>query len=225
MLRRVVVVKVVGERLVTIVVMIPRRVVPLMATAVLSAVAFSGCGSNSGEPPADATDRPTTPSNGAGSPGSLDESMNMEMGPDAPVAMQSLGAQNWQGMRVELATMGPSSFTLFQGTDTEAVTPSDEQNLHIMAVLSDEKSGERIPYASCWITVRNESGKIVADERLWPMLSRDMGTHYGINVALPEAGTYNVELRVDPPQAARHPEYTDVWTHSETFDFEVDFDG
>ena len=51
-----------------------------------------------------------------------------------------------------------------------------------MAVLADDASGERIPYADGWVTLSDPSGAIVFDERLWPMLSQAMGTHYGRGV-------------------------------------------
>ena len=43
------------------------------------------------------------------------------------------------------------------------------------------------------------------------MISRYMGPHYGNNVVLPGAGTYQLRLLVSPPVSARHIEYQDVW--------------
>jgi uncharacterized protein involved in high-affinity Fe2+ transport len=80
-----------------------------------------------------------------------------------------------------------------------------------MVMLSDAKTHTAIPYASVWATIRNAKGKIVYDERQWPMLSRAMGTHYGNNVALPGNGKYTLTLLISPPQAARHMEYAKVW--------------
>ena len=94
-----------------------------------------------------------------------------------------------------------------------------------MAVLADEQSGERIPYADVWVTLRDSDGSIVFDERMWPMLSRAMGTHYGINVSLPGAGTYDVDLQVGAPQGARHPEYADRWLEPTTFTMTYSWDG
>jgi uncharacterized protein involved in high-affinity Fe2+ transport len=67
-----------------------------------------------------------------------------------------------------------------------------------------------LPYSSVWATIK-KGGKIVYDERQWPMLSRYMGPHYGGDVTLPGKGTYDLSLLVSPPVAARHMEYDKVW--------------
>lgn len=146
-------------------------------------------------------------------------------GPDMSPAMTSLGSETWQGMRVELATADPETFDIFQGDQVKEVTPDADDSVHLMAILSDTKTKERIPYAECWVTVTDAAGQLVFDERMWPMLSRGMGTHYGINMPLPQSGEYSVELRVGPPQAARHPEYSDVWQQAETFTFPLENGG
>ena len=43
------------------------------------------------------------------------------------------------------------------------------------------------------------------------MISRYMGPHYGNNVTLPGAGTYQLSLLISPPVSARHIEYKNVW--------------
>ena len=81
-----------------------------------------------------------------------------------------------------------------------------------MVALSDASTGYAIPYSSVWATItRSGGGKLVFDERLWPMISRYMGPHYGDNVDLPGPGTYKLTLLVSPPEAARHVEYKGLW--------------
>jgi len=75
-----------------------------------------------------------------------------------------------------------------------------------------------------WLTVRS-GGEVVFDERLWPMLSQQMGTHYGANVALDGPGTYTAEVQVGPPQNARHPEYADQWLEQFTWRSEFEWSG
>ena len=79
-----------------------------------------------------------------------------------------------------------------------------------MVLLSDKSTGYAIPYSSVWATI-TKGGKIIFDERLWPMISRYMGPHYGNNVAFPSAGVYHLSLLVSPPEAARHLEYKGLW--------------
>jgi Fe2+ transport protein len=130
----------------------------------------------------------------------------------APVAMAMvpLGQAEWEGMRIQARTSAPATFELFDGTGQQLVRPTAKDSFHLMVTLADAESNFAIPYSSVWATIRK--GKtIVFDERLWPMISRYMGPHYGNNVALPSAGLYHLTLLVSPPEAARHIEYKGLW--------------
>ena len=126
------------------------------------------------------------------------------------MAMVPLGQADWDGMSIEARTSAPASFELFNGTSQQLVRPTAKTSFHLMVLLSDKSTGVAIPYSSVWATV-SKGSKIVFDERLWPMISRYMGPHYGNNMALPSAGLYHVSLLVSPPVAARHLEYKGLW--------------
>jgi len=126
------------------------------------------------------------------------------------MAMVPLGQADWEGMSIEARTSAPATFELFNGTSQQLVRPTSKTSFHLMVLLSDKATGVAIPYSSVWATVKKGS-KIVFDERLWPMISRYMGPHYGNNVTLPSAGVYDVSLLVSPPVAARHIEYKGLW--------------
>ena len=179
-----------------------------LAVAAVLAITLSACASSGGSPTA----------------GSATDSVMQEGGTqDGAMMMEVLDRTDWQGMRVELATSEPTSFTVFQGQDPQKVTPTAEDSVHVMAVLADQETGERVPYANVWLTITDEQGEVVFDERMWPMLSRGMGTHYGINVPFPEAGTYDASVQIGPPQAARHPEYSNRWLEAFTFDTTIEW--
>jgi len=127
-----------------------------------------------------------------------------------PVPMQTLGTATWQSMRIVARAATPLPFVVFSGTHERTVKPSKKDSMHLMVMLSDVHGGVPIPYASVWATIR-KNGKIVYDERQWPMLSRYMGPHYGNDVALPGKGNYTLSLLISPPQAARHMEYARIW--------------
>ncbi len=148
---------------------------------------------------------------GAGTTGmtGMDGMDGMAMPKAMPI--RPLVKTTWQGMTIEARSMAPATFEVFSGTSERMVRPTKKDTLHLMVLLSDAQTHSAIPYASVWATIRNAKGKIVYDERQWPMLSRAMGTHYGNNVALPGNGTYKLTLLVSPPQAARHMEYSKVW--------------
>jgi Fe2+ transport protein len=129
-----------------------------------------------------------------------------------PVAMSMvpLGGATWEGMTIQARTSAPATFELFNGTSQQLVKPTAKDSFHLMVTLSDSTTNVPIPYSSVWATV-TKSSKVVFDERLWPMISRYMGPHYGNNVALPTAGLYHLTLLVSPPVAARHIEYKGLW--------------
>ena len=127
-----------------------------------------------------------------------------------PVPMQTLGTADWQGMKIVARASTPLPFVVFSGTTERTVKPSPKDSMHLMVMLSDAHGGMAIPYASVWATIR-KNGKVVYDERQWPMLSRYMGPHYGNDVALPGKGRYQLSLLISPPQAARHMEYAKLW--------------
>jgi uncharacterized protein involved in high-affinity Fe2+ transport len=137
-----------------------------------------------------------------------------------PVPTQVLGETTWQGMKITAQAMTAVPFVIYNGTTEQMVKPAPSTSFHLMVMLNDDQTGVPIPYASVWATV-TRAGKIVFDERQWPMISRYMGPHYGNDVSLPGAGTYQLSLLVSPPVSARHVEYQNVWLkpHRVTFSF------
>jgi uncharacterized protein involved in high-affinity Fe2+ transport len=126
------------------------------------------------------------------------------------MAMVPVGQSTWEGMKIAARTSAPATFILLNGSKQQMVMPTAKDSFHLMVLTSDSATGYPIPYSSVWATI-SKDGKVVFDERLWPMVSRYMGPHYGNNVALPTAGVYKLTLLVSPPQAARHMEYQGLW--------------
>lgn len=123
----------------------------------------------------------------------------------------------WQGMAIRI-TVGPAEeFVIPQGTVFRPVTAAPGDSLHLMVDLADRETGQPVPYAAVWATIHDGAGRVVFDERLWPMISPGMGVHYGANVALPAPGRYELRVQVGPPQLARHDEYTSRWMEPRTF--------
>jgi uncharacterized protein involved in high-affinity Fe2+ transport len=127
-----------------------------------------------------------------------------------PVPIQPLGTRMWQGMKIQARLTTALPFVVFQGTSSRMVKPTKKDDAHLMVMLSDAQTGMAIPYGTVWATIR-KNGKVVYDQRQWPMISRAMGTHFGNDISLPGSGTYKLTLLIGPPQAARHMEYAHVW--------------
>jgi uncharacterized protein involved in high-affinity Fe2+ transport len=174
----------------------------------------------------DTTSTPSATSSSAGN--SSSSGMNMGTGATSgasaggikPVPMQQLGVADWQGMKITADAMTPVPFIVYNGTTSQEIKPAKNTSFHLMVQLNDAQTGAVIPYASVWGTVTKGSA-MPFDNRLWPMISRYMGPHYGDDVSLPGAGTYKLTLLVSPPVSARHLEYQNVWLkpHQVTFTF------
>ena len=128
------------------------------------------------------------------------------------VPTQLLGSALWQGMKISVEATTPLPFVIYNGTSEQMVKAGPKTSFHLMVMLSDDQTGVAIPYASVWATIKQGS-KIYYDARQWPMISRYMGPHYGNDVSVPGAGTYQLSLLVSPPVSARHVEYQNVWLH------------
>jgi uncharacterized protein involved in high-affinity Fe2+ transport len=206
----------------------------VIALAGLMSIALAACGSSAGLTTSStgasgmkmgsqsstasmATTNAAAPGSGSGAGGGM---AGMTMGPAEaradrvdgirPIPTQPLGTSDWQGMKIEAMAMTAVPFVIFNGTKERMVKPPKGVSFHLMVDLTDAHTNYPIPYASVWATIR-KAGKIVFDERQWPMISEYIGPHYGNNVTLPGAGTYRLTLLVSPPVAARHVEYRNVW--------------
>jgi uncharacterized protein involved in high-affinity Fe2+ transport len=137
-----------------------------------------------------------------------------------PVPAQVLGTAVWQGMKITADAMTPVPFLVYNGTAMQTVNPPKNVSFHLMVLLNDAQTNVVIPYASVWGTI-TDGGKTAFDESMWPMISRYMGPHYGNDVTLSGAGTYQLTLLISPPVSARHVEYQNVWLkpHKVTFTF------
>ncbi|HWD73675.1 MAG TPA: iron transporter [Solirubrobacteraceae bacterium] len=129
-----------------------------------------------------------------------------------PVPTQTLATATWQGMKVQARAMTAVPFVIYDGTSERMVKPGKNTAFHLMVDLNDSRTGVAIPYAGVWATIKR-GGKLVYDERLWPMISEYMGPHYGNDVSLPGKGTYQLSMLISPPVSARHVEYQNVWLH------------
>jgi hypothetical protein len=132
-----------------------------------------------------------------------------------PIPSQLLASAEWQGMKIDARTMTAVPFFVYNGTKEQEVKPPKDTSFHLMVMLNDAHTNEPIPYAAVWATFK-KGGKIVYDERQYPMLSAFMGPHYGNNVSLPGAGHYELSLLISPPVSARHIEYENVWLKPHT---------
>jgi uncharacterized protein involved in high-affinity Fe2+ transport len=177
----------------------------------LSSVALAACGSSAGLSSTGArtvTNPAATPSTGMAMASGSAKSMTA--GGIKAVPIQVFGTAYWQHMKIQARAMTAVPFVIYDGSRERLMRPPKHVSFHLMVDLNDARTGVTIPYASVWATIKKQ-GRVVYDERQWPMISEYMGPHYGNNVALPGAGTYRLSLLISPPVSARHVEYRNVW--------------
>jgi hypothetical protein len=193
--------------------MMSKRYVRGAASAAVVAAALAGCGAASGtasSPASSAGKAKRTSMAGMNMGAHAKHGLGMTLHGVKAIPTRQLASTTWQGMKI-IARQGTAvPFLVFDGTRRRMVKPGPKSSFHLMVMLNDAHTGVAIPYATVWATIRR-AGKVVYDERQWPMISAFMGPHYGNNVALPGSGTYQLSLLISPPVAARHLEYRDVW--------------
>ena len=101
-----------------------------LSAVLAAALAVAGC-TTSASPAGTATSQ-----SAAGMPGMA--GMSGTSAAALPGQMHLLGSDTWQGMSIELASMPPQPFTVFEGQQTKPVTPTGKDSLHLMAVLADQ---------------------------------------------------------------------------------------
>jgi hypothetical protein len=192
-----------------------RRAAPLAALAIL----LAGCASAEKNLTVPSSTTTSTGSSGSGGmagmnmgSGSTSSGGSVSVDGVKAVPTQMLGSAIWQGMKISVEATTPLPFVIYNGTSEQMVKPGPNASFHLMVMLSDAQTGVAIPYASVWATIK-QKGKTYYDARQWPMISRYMGPHYGNDVSVPGAGTYQLSLLVSPPVSARHVEYQKVWLH------------
>lgn len=104
----------------------------------------------------------------------------------------------------------PHRFWTVTGTAQTKVVVDAEDTVHLMATVWDTNSGAILPVDPS-ITITDDDGATVGTTTLWPMLSPNMGFHYGDNVALPGSGTYDATLTVGPVGITRTAPFGDAF--------------
>ncbi|WP_336024864.1 DUF7350 domain-containing protein [Halobellus salinisoli] len=91
----------------------------------------------------------------------------------------------------------PHRFWTLTGSETSKTVVEADDDVHLMASLWDTETGMALPIDSgLTIEIRNESGETVTQEIAYPMLSQQMGMHYGDNYALDGAGEYEAHVQI-----------------------------
>lgn len=118
----------------------------------------------------------------------------------------------------------PHRFWNVSGQSSNKVVVQPDDTLHVMVSTWEAKTGVIIP-ADIQLTIEKE-GKTVDTRAPWPMISQNMGFHYGDNVSLDGNGSYSATITVGSIGVRRTGSIASRLTDkaSTTIDFEFDTD-
>ncbi|MFB6091509.1 MAG: iron transporter [Haloquadratum sp.] len=116
----------------------------------------------------------------------------------------------------------PHRFWNLTGTRKTKVVVRERDSLHLMATVWDAKTKTVLP-VDVSVTIGGSDGRVTTTN-LWPMLSPNMGFHYGDNVALPGEGHYEATLRIGPLQTGRTRPFEGRFTESRSATIGFTFD-
>lgn len=190
-----------------------RSVVAFAVIGALGALGVSGCGGGGSSVASvqasgsTATTEHDMGSMSSGSQGAMAETMRM----------RKAAAATKGDMHVELDTMAPQTFEVSQGTRLIEHAPRKTDTAHLMVLLSDAQTSDRLPDATITAKITNAAGRVVYEGPQYPMIGMGMGLHYGDNVSLPASGRYTAELVVGPPAVGRHADTAKRWRHTVRF--------
>jgi len=116
----------------------------------------------------------------------------------------------------------PHRFWNLTGSRRTKVVVRPEDSLHLMASVWDTATETVLP-VDLSAEITDEAGE-TKTTNLWPMLSPNMGFHYGDNVALPGAGDYEITLEVGPLQTDRTEPFSGQFRDRRSATMTVHFD-
>jgi hypothetical protein len=86
---------------------------------------------------------------------------------------------------------------------TEEVSVETGEAVHLMTMVWDAETGTVVPNTGLSVEILQD-GELVTEEVIYPMLSQQMGFHYGANFPLNGDGTYEVRVSVGGTDIARY---------------------
>ncbi|QSG12308.1 Uncharacterized protein HSBGL_1897 [Halapricum desulfuricans] len=136
--------------------------------------------------------------------------------------MNMIGTETVGDRTVGLFYSFPHRFWTVAGT-TSRVEIRDAHSVHLMASMWDRETETVVPVLDRPRFAVSRNGDSVDEKRAWPMLSQNMGFHFGENIALKGDGTYTVEVGVLPIGIETVGAFDGRFESEHTATFTVDF--
>lgn len=126
-------------------------------------------------------------------------------------------------LQVALSYSFPHRFWIVTGQERERVEIQSDDSVHLMLSAWDEETGTVVPAGDLRVEITRDDESITS-KSMWPMLSQNMGLHFGDNVALPDEGTYTVDVTIAPLSTRRTGAFRDAFGESVSETLPLEFD-
>lgn len=124
--------------------------------------------------------------------------------------------------KIALMYSHPHRFWTVNGQNTNKVSVQDDDSIHLMATLWDNKTKTVLPYTNVSVEITKD-GESIDSRSLWPMLTQPMGFHFGDNLSLPGDGAYTVSVRIGAIQPKRTGSFEGEFGEPTTVDMEFEY--
>jgi hypothetical protein len=187
-------------------------------------IALAGCtaGDNQSGDAADGTDGESDTSGGPDFP-------EIENPPDAVYlpthfeSMRHLAPVDAGEFELMPMVTYPHRFWNITGDEVEPADPEGD-DVHLMVAVRDPDTGIILPVETGLQLAVGLDGESKSSHAPWPMISQEMGFHFGDNIPLDGDGSYEVDVTVGGLDIERTGEFEDRFDEGATGTFSFEFD-
>jgi hypothetical protein len=116
----------------------------------------------------------------------------------------------------------PHRFWTVSGTERQKTVLQDADSMHMMASVWEPRTRTVLPDTGLSVEI-SQKGDLVSEEVIYPMLSQQMGFHYGANFELPGDGTYTAELSAGAMNTRRTGAFEGMFSSPQSVEIEFDY--
>lgn len=154
----------------------------------------------------------------------LDDRPNSIYVPTHVEGMKMAGMGKTGRRKVGVMYSYPHRFWTVTGTDTKKVEIGRDDAIHLMAIVADVETGTVLPAGSGVRFKTTKDGETVDSRSSWPMLSQNMGFHFGDNIQLDGNGTYEVTVELGGIGLQRTGAFADAFDQSGSVSVNLEYD-
>ncbi|GAA0722611.1 hypothetical protein J2744_000075 [Halorubrum trapanicum] len=118
----------------------------------------------------------------------------------------------------------PHRFWNVTGDRVEAAAPTEDHDVHLMVTVRDAETGRILPAATGLQVTVGREGESGTPTAPWPMVSQEMGFHFGDNLSLDGDGTYEATVRVGAVDARKTGAFAGRFAEPATGSFTFQYD-